>query len=148
MADCLDLAQVVTLILDAVLGSGAFDRSAVADLVRAGRPDLLIGQPENQWFDAKRGPYVIRGDGARFEFAKDVAAFANTGGGLIVCARGQLGRRLSTQQVCLPMRDGEETDYSSVGEIHALLVAGRVAFASSNSATSASGMSDSPRTPD
>jgi len=210
VADCLDLAHDVTLLLEAVLGSGGFHRSAVADLIRAGRPDLLIGQPENQWFDAKRTPYIFGDVGARFEFAKDVAAFGNTGGGLIVCglsttaeaqgdvvravrpfdlslvnrrtmqdvirgwihptpinvrielietdgsgrgivlveipeqppqvlpllvARGHLGRGLSTQQMCLPVRDGEETDYSSVGEIHALLVAGRVAFASSPSAT-------------
>lgn len=202
--DCIELAHDATLILEAVLATGAFDQAAIADLVRAGRPDLVIGQRETSWFDAKGQPYMLSGDAERYEFAKDVAAFANAGGGLIVCGlrtradhqgdivrehrpfelslvnrptlqrvmrdwlhptpvgvrieliptdgpsrgvmlieiprqppqmlpllvtRGELGGRLSTRQMTLPVREGEDTDYASAGEIHALLVAGRGAFA-------------------
>lgn len=202
--DCIELAEDAALILEAVLAQGAFDHAAIADLVRAKRPDLVIGQRETSWFDAKDQPYMLSEDAQRYEFAKDVAAFANACGGLIVCGlrtrsdhqgdivrehrpfdlslvnrptlqrvmrdwihptpvgvrieliptdgpsrgvmlieiprqppqmlpllvtRGELGGRLSTRQMTVPVRDGEDTDYASVGEIHALLVAGRGAFA-------------------
>jgi Putative DNA-binding domain len=55
------------------------------DLIRAGRWDLLLGQPESDWLDAKSTPYDRRKPNWRWEIAKDVAAFANSPtGGLIV----------------------------------------------------------------
>lgn len=41
--------------------------------------DLLVGQRESEVFDAKSAPYPLDADPGRFELAKDVAAFANTG---------------------------------------------------------------------
>jgi Schlafen, AlbA_2 len=58
-------------------------RATALDLLRAARVDLLLGQPECQWLDAKRAPYAAT-DTGRFELAKDAAAFANSGGGIIV----------------------------------------------------------------
>lgn len=64
---------------------GEFAPSIALDLVRAGRWDLLRGQPENDWLDAKSRPYDTANPVWRFELAKDVAAFANrSGGGFIV----------------------------------------------------------------
>ena len=58
---------------------------AVADLIRAQRPELLVGQPETTWFEAKGGSYDLKDDRAAIELAKDVAALANRAqGGVLV----------------------------------------------------------------
>ncbi|WP_034088901.1 AlbA family DNA-binding domain-containing protein [Streptacidiphilus albus] len=53
-------------------------------------PDRIIGTRESDWVDFKSvwpgvGPYDLGTDKGKYELAKDVAAFANAGGGLIVC---------------------------------------------------------------
>ncbi|MFJ4437135.1 helix-turn-helix domain-containing protein [Streptomyces sp. NPDC088923] len=55
-------------------------------LVLSGRPDLLLGQVESDWLDVKQKAYGISIPSQKYEFACDVAAFANssTGGILIV----------------------------------------------------------------
>jgi hypothetical protein len=58
---------------------------SVADLIRAQRPELLVGQPETTWFEAKGGSYDLKDDRAAIELAKDVAALANRAqGGVLV----------------------------------------------------------------
>ncbi|MFD3538420.1 RNA-binding domain-containing protein [Streptomyces sp. NPDC058662] len=44
----------------------------------------LLGLCETQWLDVKGGPYQLANPRSVEELAKDVAAFANGGGGLIV----------------------------------------------------------------
>ncbi|MCW7991062.1 hypothetical protein XF35_39080 [Streptomyces platensis subsp. clarensis] len=55
----------------------------------AQKPNEILGTPESEWVDFKSvppsGPYDLTTDKGKFELAKDVAAFANAGGGLIVC---------------------------------------------------------------
>jgi hypothetical protein len=47
--------------------------------------DLLIGQEEDTWFEAKgRNPYDFTTLAGRYELAKDVSAFANADGGILV----------------------------------------------------------------
>jgi hypothetical protein len=46
-------------------------------------PVSLLELPETQWLDAKGGPYQLADPKAVEELAKDVAAFANEGGGII-----------------------------------------------------------------
>ncbi|MGA5253353.1 helix-turn-helix domain-containing protein [Streptomyces pseudogriseolus] len=58
-------------------------KSALAAL-DAQEPGSLLGLRETQWLDAKAAPYQLAGPKAVEELAKDVAAFANGGGGLIV----------------------------------------------------------------
>ena len=52
-------------------------------------PEAILGTPESAWVDFKgvspEGPYNLGTEKGKFELAKDVAAFANAGGGLIVC---------------------------------------------------------------
>jgi hypothetical protein len=60
------------------------DEQRLWALIRAGLPQGLIGCPESHWLDAKREPYVLSGPLGRLELAKDVSAFANSGGGLLV----------------------------------------------------------------
>jgi hypothetical protein len=58
-------------------------KSALAAL-EAHQPGSLLGLRETQWLDAKSGPYQLADPKAAEELIKDVAAFANGGGGVIV----------------------------------------------------------------
>ncbi|MFE4823982.1 helix-turn-helix domain-containing protein [Streptomyces sp. NPDC056704] len=55
----------------------------------AQQPYAIVGTPESEWVDFKSvppgGPYDLSTDKGKFELAKDVAAFSNAGGGLLVC---------------------------------------------------------------
>ncbi|MER5376238.1 RNA-binding domain-containing protein [Streptomyces sp. NPDC002553] len=64
------------------------DLEAVRAALRAQKPDLLLEQPEGQWLDAKTVPYELREPRAVEELAKDVCAFANGGGGVLVLGIG------------------------------------------------------------
>lgn len=65
------------------LGGGGLTFEGARDLVLGGHARALVGSQECEWLDAKGAPY---GEDARgqYELAKDVAAFANAGGGLIL----------------------------------------------------------------
>jgi hypothetical protein len=59
--------------------------SDLKNIVDTGRFDSIVGEIEGQFFDAKGQPYQFDvGMDAKREFAKDVAAFANAGGGFIL----------------------------------------------------------------
>lgn len=82
--DALALGNDVLELLYAAHG-GELTPSTTLNLLRAGRWDLLVGQPESQWLDVKREPYDRTKPHWKYELAKDVAAFANSdSGGLIV----------------------------------------------------------------
>ena len=44
----------------------------------------FIGWPEGPYFEAKSEPYDLDSSSGRYELAKDISAFANTGGGCLV----------------------------------------------------------------
>lgn len=46
--------------------------------------EALIGLVESEWLDAKEKPYHLDSPKQKLELAKDVAAFANAGGGIII----------------------------------------------------------------
>jgi hypothetical protein len=71
-------------------------------IINSGDFDKFVGEVEGQLFDAKGQPYRFE-DGAdvKREFAKDVAAFANTRGGSIL-----VGMHTTTG----PLHIGEEVD--------------------------------------
>ncbi|WP_331746951.1 hypothetical protein OG923_34540 (plasmid) [Streptomyces halstedii] len=60
------------------------DLKSVLAALDAQEPLSLLGLRETQWLDAKGGPYQLANPRSVEELAKDVAAFANGGGGLIV----------------------------------------------------------------
>lgn len=62
----------------------ARDAAEARDALREGRPELLAGTRECAWLDAKGQPYLLDQPKSAAELAKDVAALANTGGGVIV----------------------------------------------------------------
>jgi len=70
-------------LLGALTGGGITLEVGVG-LVRSGMHELLIGQRESDWLDAKKQPYGLSQDPHKLELAKDVAAFANGAGGLIL----------------------------------------------------------------
>ncbi|HZC83256.1 MAG TPA: hypothetical protein VE194_02430 [Rubrobacter sp.] len=82
----LDLAEDFSALAAAAQGHGLTPGST-ADLLRGGRPDALVGQPETDWLDAKRTAPQITSNVDKLSFAKDVAAFANSDpGGLLALA--------------------------------------------------------------
>jgi hypothetical protein len=58
--------------------------------------DALIGLYEDAWLDAKRTPYNLDLPVDRYELAKDVSAFANGTGGIVVVGLGT--KKLETTQ--------------------------------------------------
>lgn len=60
------------------------DLEAARAALRAHTPAALLELHEGQWLDAKTAPYELRDPHGVEELAKDVAAFANGGGGIIV----------------------------------------------------------------
>jgi predicted HTH transcriptional regulator len=45
----------------------------------------FVGVAEDETFECKEMPYQLAADHGNYELAKDVSAFANAGGGVIVC---------------------------------------------------------------
>ncbi|NVJ28735.1 ATP-binding protein [Myxococcus sp. AM011] len=46
--------------------------------------ERLLGTPESEWLDFKKEPYLLDSDKGRWEYVKDIAAFANATGGCIL----------------------------------------------------------------
>jgi hypothetical protein len=77
------LGDQATVRLAAGAGGG-LTRETAADLIRSGNADLLIGETESVWLEVKSHPYRLDQPTQEFELAKDVAAIANAGGGLLL----------------------------------------------------------------
>lgn len=84
VGDALEVGESVLSLWEASLG-GILTPETVADLIRAQRPELLVGQPESEWLEVKGRPYDLKTELDALELAKDVSAFANGPiGGLLV----------------------------------------------------------------
>lgn len=84
LGDALDLGESLLRLWEASLG-GTLTPESVIDLIVAQRPELLIGQPENDWLEVKGKPYDLKNELEALELAKDISAFANApGGGLLI----------------------------------------------------------------
>ncbi len=84
----LHLADSADTLLRAV-GVGAFSRDVVVQVLRAGHPEALLGQPESICLDVKRQHYDFSGAAGKITLAQDVARVANAeqGGVLVVGMR-------------------------------------------------------------
>ncbi len=80
--DAYNVATGVLALLDGLEG-GQLDREKTVDLLRGGRVDFLLGQPETDRMDFKRMGYG-KTEHDKLEFAKDVASFANADGGVLI----------------------------------------------------------------
>jgi len=56
----------------------------VLEMLKSGNFSLFVGEIEDVEFECKAAPYHLDDDTRQFELAKDVAAFANADGGVIV----------------------------------------------------------------
>ncbi|HEX4116235.1 MAG TPA: RNA-binding domain-containing protein [Solirubrobacteraceae bacterium] len=82
ISDALNLGADVERLLGAAFATGPLRPATVGELLRTGHHDVLIGQPETEWLDVKDRPYHLDEHGS-FMLARDIAAFANSSGGLI-----------------------------------------------------------------
>lgn len=58
-------------------------------LLLAGKPEMLLGQLESDWLEAKRKNYGISAQSQKYEFACDIASLANSpSGGILVIGIG------------------------------------------------------------
>lgn len=85
VGDALQVGDDLLALWQASLGR-ELTPTGVADLIRAQRPELLIGQVETVWFEAKGGSYDFKDDRNAIEFAKDISALGNRqeGGVLVI----------------------------------------------------------------
>lgn len=82
--DLYDIGDDLVRLVDAFFGDSP-TRGSVADLIRAGRTDLLIGLRESSWLDVKEQEYGPNDPLESYKMAVEVAAFCNaTDGGIIV----------------------------------------------------------------
>jgi predicted HTH transcriptional regulator len=59
--------------------------ASIKTILQTRQFDNLIGQDEDAWFEAKgRIPYNFANPAGRYELAKDVSAFANADGGILI----------------------------------------------------------------
>jgi hypothetical protein len=84
VGDLYRLGDDVRRLFDAASG-GRLTLWSTHQLVLAGRGDLLVGQREGPWLDAKGQDYDLDSDSGKISLAQDVARFANgEEGGLVV----------------------------------------------------------------
>lgn len=68
---------------------GQLTRATVGDLLRAGQAQVLLGQPEGDWLDAKTQHYDLSQLGGKVALCQAVARFANgEHGGIVVVGMG------------------------------------------------------------
>lgn len=84
----------------------------------ADEPDALLGLREGQWIDAKKAPYRLTEPHGIEELTKDVTAFANGGGGLIVVG---IATRLDGDVEVLDELVGVDPPAVSVDQIRKLI---------------------------
>jgi Putative DNA-binding domain len=77
------LGRGVLALYEAAENGGALTRETALGVLEGGRADVLVGLSETDWIDFKREPYK-KDDHGKLELAKDVAAFANADGGLLL----------------------------------------------------------------
>jgi hypothetical protein len=61
VGDAMQIGEDLLVLWHASLGGGLSPSTGV-DLMRAQRPELLVGQPETEWFEAKQAPYGLGHD--------------------------------------------------------------------------------------
>ncbi|OAV62885.1 AlbA family DNA-binding domain-containing protein [Enteractinococcus helveticum] len=65
--------------------AGGLTSSTLAELIRAGHAEAVLGQPESDWLEVKREHYALESSYGKVRLAQTVAQFANSEGpGVIV----------------------------------------------------------------
>jgi hypothetical protein len=105
------------------LQGGALTRETTVSLLRAGKGDLLIGQPEGPWLDVKVDHYGLSpGHPGRISLAQSVARFANAEHGGVVVV-GMKGKKVPNGEIIrsvhpVPFDNRMQRKYEKVIEQH------------------------------
>jgi hypothetical protein len=119
--DLLNIGKDVASLLDAIQG-GSLTRETTLDLLRGGRAEILIGQPEGPWLDVKSAHYDLSKPSGKISLAQAVSRFANAEhGGIVVI--GMKGKKVpggeEIRHVCpVPVESGIERRYQVALEQH------------------------------
>ncbi|WP_207212657.1 ATP-binding protein [Streptomyces leeuwenhoekii] len=121
LMDLFDLGKDITSLLDA-MQRGSLTRQTTLDLLRGGRAEVLIGQPEGPWLDVKSAHYDLSMPSGKISLAQAVARFANAEHGGIVVV-GMKGKKVpggeEIRQICpVPFESGIERKYQTALEQH------------------------------
>ena len=96
------VAEEILALVEASMGGG-LRRETALELLRAGRADVLVGQPEGDWLDVKSQDYDLSTDMGKISLAQDIARFANAEyGGLVVVGMG--AKRVGESEVIKDVR--------------------------------------------
>jgi hypothetical protein len=119
--DLFNTGKDITSLLDAIQG-GSLTRETTLDLLRGGRAEVLIGQPEGPWLDVKSAHYDLSRPSGKISLAQAVARFANAEHGGIVVV-GMKGKKIpggeEIRQICpVPFEPGIERKYQMALEQH------------------------------
>ncbi len=87
----------------------------ILEAIKTGNVKKILGEEESGYFDAKDGVYNISTDKGKFELAKDVAAFANVGGGIIVIGLKTLKEEESFKEVVSEINPIPKTNFNLDG---------------------------------
>jgi hypothetical protein len=133
LAELLEAGEDVLALLEASR-RGPLTAKTLAGLVRAGRAGSLVGQPENEWFDAKSMHYALDSAAGRLSLCESVARFCNSPfGGVIVVGLGtssSTGLEIVSKVQPVPRDDGIASRYRKILDagiypvVHALRVEG------------------------
>ncbi|MFD3951119.1 hypothetical protein ACFWRC_13980 [Streptomyces albidoflavus] len=102
--------------------SGELTRETTLDLLRAGNAEVLVGQQEGPWLDAKSSHYDLDSPHGKISLAQAVARFANAEHGGIVVV-GMRGKRVPGGEVIhslcpVPLNAGTVRRYQGALEHH------------------------------
>lgn len=95
-------------------------RSEIIEALSSGRAEDILGIAENAWLDFKRAPYALDSDKGKFELCKDVAAFANAQGGLLVCGVAAEKQRDQAVEIAVKLHPFPQ-DRVDIGKYYDLL---------------------------
>lgn len=105
LADLVKIGEDMLALLDAV-DNGHIGREQIADLLRGGHAESLVGQAEGEWLEAKRQHYDLSTTNGKVALAQAVARFANAEqGGLVVvglATKGKAGMDVIAKVTAMP----------------------------------------------
>ncbi|MFI1291995.1 ATP-binding protein [Streptomyces sp. NPDC020792] len=116
-----NIGKDIASLLDAIQG-GSLTRETALDLLRSGRAEILIGQPEGPWLDVKSAHYDLSKPSGKISLAQAVSRFANAEHGGIVVV-GMKGKKVpggeEIRHICpVPIESGIERKYQVALEQH------------------------------
>ena len=87
----------------------------IAAAIAAADPERFLGMWENEIFEAKGPhPYDLDSPSGRYEFAKDISAFANSTGGYILIGLAQKRAEAESRDVVVSVETMKESEFPTI----------------------------------